>query len=126
MFVSVAPSETKSEGSPQSVSGVYIWRRPHWETLDHIDSTKFAVVAGQTAHARGIAPFATPTLTFLKLAFGAGQTDEEIRSRPDWKFLSAKSRQEMAGPRNQYWGDPPPEARRMRYVSARNAISREK
>src|SRR6188474_1938052 len=48
---------------PQSVSGVYIWRRPHWETLDHIDSTKFAVVAGQTAHAKGIAAFATPTLT---------------------------------------------------------------
>ena len=107
---------------PQSVSGVYIWRRPHWETLDHIDSTRFAVVAGQTSHAKGVAAFATPTLTFLKLAFGTGQADEEIRSRPDWKFLSAKSREEMAGPRNAYWKDPPPEARRMRFVSTRSAI----
>ena len=107
---------------PQSVSGVYIWRRPHWETLDHLDDTRFAVVAGRTARAKGVAAFATPTITFLKLAFGTGQTDDELQARPDWKFLSAKSRGEMAGPRNAYWKDPPPEARRMRFVGARNAI----
>ena len=105
----------------RSVSGTDVWRRANWESLDRIDDSKIAAAAGRTARAPGLASWSTPTLTFLELAFGVGQSDEEIRTRPDWKFLSAKSRDEMAGPRQTFWSPPPSEERRRRYVAVRDA-----
>jgi imidazolonepropionase-like amidohydrolase len=105
----------------RSVSGTDVWRRANWESLDRIDDAKIAAAAGRTARAPGLASWSTPTLTFLELAFGVGQSDDEIHTRPDWRFLSAKAREEMAGPRQAFWSPPPSEERRRRYVAVRDA-----
>lgn len=102
-----------------SVSGVSVWRMPNWESMDHIDESKIEQVAKATVRA-GV--WSCPTLTFLKLAFGTGQTDEEIRNRPDYRFIPQKLRDEMAGPRGRYWSAPPTEQRRMQYVRVRNKL----
>jgi imidazolonepropionase-like amidohydrolase len=102
-----------------SVSGVSVWRMPNWASMDYIDESKIERVAKATVKA-GV--WSCPTLTFLKLAFGTGQTDEEIRNRPDYRFIPQKLRDEMAGPRQRYWSAPPTEQRRMQYVRVRNKL----
>jgi imidazolonepropionase-like amidohydrolase len=103
-----------------SVSGVYVWQPRAWATVDHLDFAKIPEVARATA-AAGV--FSTPTLTFLKRAFGTGQSDQEIRARPDWRLLPASLREEMEGPRARFWGSPPSPERRARYVEARNRMT---
>lgn len=102
-----------------SVSGTSVWRMPNWESMDYIDEQKIQRVARETVKA-GV--WSCPTLTFLKLAFGLGQTDEEIRSRPDYRFIPQKLRDEMAGPRQRFWATAPTEQRRMQYVNVRNRL----
>jgi imidazolonepropionase-like amidohydrolase len=102
-----------------SVSGTSVWRMPNWESMDYIDESKIQQVARDTVKA-GV--WSCPTLTFLKLAFGQGQTDEEIRTRPDYRFIPQKLRDEMAGPRQRFWATPPTEKRRMQYVNVRNRL----
>jgi imidazolonepropionase-like amidohydrolase len=102
-----------------SVSGVSVWRMPNWESLDYIDERKIAEVTAATAKAR---VWSCPTLTFLKLAFGTGQSDEEIRARPDYRFIPPKLREAMAGPRQRFWSSPPLEKRRQQFVRVRNQL----
>jgi imidazolonepropionase-like amidohydrolase len=102
-----------------SVSGVSVWRMQNWASLDHIDERKIDEVARATAQA-GI--FTCPTLTFLKLAFGTGQSDEAIRTRPDYRFIPPRLREEMTGPRERFWSAPPSEARRQQFVRVRNQL----
>lgn len=102
-----------------SVSGTSVWRMPNWESMDYIDENKIQQVARATVKA-GV--WSCPTLTFLKLAFGLGQTDEEIRNRPDYRFIPQKLRDEMAVPRQHFWATPPSEKRRMQYVNVRNRL----
>jgi imidazolonepropionase-like amidohydrolase len=103
----------------QSVSGVSVWRMPNWESLDYIDEKKINEVAAATVKAK---VWTCPTLTFLKLAFGTGQTDDEIRTRPDYRFIPTRLRDEMAVPRSRFWAHPPTEKRRMQYVNVRNKL----
>lgn len=103
----------------ESVSGVSVWRMRNWPSLDHVDESKIIKVAQETAKA-GV--WTCPTLTFLKLAFGVGQSDEEIRGRPDYRFIPEKLRKEMAEPRERFWSSPPSEARRKQFVSVRNKL----
>jgi imidazolonepropionase-like amidohydrolase len=102
-----------------SVSGTSVWRMPNWESMDYIDENKIQQVAKATVKA-GV--WSCPTLTFLKLAFGTGQTDEEIQTRPDYRFIPQKLRDEMAGPRQHFWQAPPTAERRQKYVSVRNKL----
>ena len=106
----------------RSVDGVDVWRMANWASLDNIDDTKIARVAGATAHAAGWGRWSTPTLTFLERAFGTGQSDEEVTSRPDYRFFPAAIREEMSGPRRQFWSAPPSDARRKRFVAVRNRL----
>ncbi len=102
-----------------SVSGVSVWRMPNWESMDYIDERKIQQVAKATVKA-GV--WSCPTLTFLKLAFGLGQADDEIRNRPDYRFIPQKLRDEMAGPRQRFWSAPPSAERRKQYVEVRNKL----
>jgi len=104
-----------------STSGVNVWNPKAWDSIDVLDETKISGLAKQAVKAN---PYSVPTLTFLKVAFGIGQVDEEIISRPDYRFLPKKIRDEMAGPRNAFWsGNRTPEAgRRLRYVELRDKI----
>ena len=53
-----------------------------------------------------------PTLKVFKKAFAMGQTDEEIRARPDWNLMPPEDRKLYLGAREKYWARPASEARR--------------
>src|SRR5262249_7982355 len=64
-----------------SVSDRGVFRLKNWESLDYVDDKKIPEIARATAAAR---VWTTPTLTMFKYAFGLGQSDAEIRARPEW------------------------------------------
>ena len=102
-----------------STSGVAVWNRAAWNSLDVLDESKIAALTKRAVKANR---YSVPTLTFLKLAFGIGQSDSDIKNRPDYNFLPDRIRSEMAVPRNRFWSQPPSEKRRKRYVELRNKI----
>ncbi|MGH9942423.1 MAG: amidohydrolase family protein [Pyrinomonadaceae bacterium] len=105
-----------------SVSNVGLFRKQNWESLDYIDERKVKQLARATARA-GV--YSTPTLTFFKIVYGDGTTDEEIRSRPDYQFYPRKMRDQWHGALKRIWTNPPTEARRREYVRVRNQLVRE-
>ncbi|MCO6511987.1 MAG: amidohydrolase family protein [Aridibacter famidurans] len=109
----------EGSGLAGSTSGVFVWRPEAWESLDVLDEKKIPELARLTAEK---SLFTVPTLTFLKRAFGTGQTDEEIAESPDHGFIPDRIREEMGGPRAQFWKNPPAEARRKKYVEYRNKL----
>ena len=102
-----------------SVSDRGLFKPKNWESLDWIDDAKIERIAGKTARA-GI--YTCPTLTVFKKAFALGQSEEEIRSRPDWNIMPAELRKLYLGAREKYWGQAASEERRMRYVEVRNRL----
>jgi imidazolonepropionase-like amidohydrolase len=105
-----------------SVSNVGLFRKENWESLDHIDERKVRQIAWATAKA-GV--YSTPTLTFFKITFGTGTTDEEIRARPDYRFYTKKMRDTWHAALKRIWANPPSEARRREYVRVRNQLVKE-
>ncbi len=67
-----------------SVSGRGLFKRENRASLDRADDAKVERLAGATARAGS---FTCPTLTVFKKAFGLGQSEEEISSRPDWGIM---------------------------------------
>jgi imidazolonepropionase-like amidohydrolase len=104
-----------------SLSGIGIWQRPNWESLEHIDESKIADLAQATAIA-GV--WNTPTLAFLNSSFGTGRSDREVEESPDYRFVSAEVREELLLGRGVFWSNPPPEEQRLRYVDLRNRLTR--
>lgn len=102
-----------------SVSDRGLFRPKNWESLDWIDARKVERIAGETARS---GTFTCPTLTVFKKAFALGQTEEEIRSRPDWSIMPADLRRLYLGAREKYWAQAASEERRMRYVEVRNRL----
>jgi imidazolonepropionase-like amidohydrolase len=102
-----------------SVSDRSLFQLKNWESLDHLDDNKVAQIAKATAGAR---VWTTPTLTMFKFAFALGQSDEEIRSRPEWSMMPPTHRQKYLAAHQRYWKNPPAEARRRRYVEVRNRL----
>ena len=103
----------------ESVSNYGVFRPQNWESLDWIDDAKVARIAGETARA-GI--WSAPTLHVFNTAFAKGQSDEELRSRPDWNLMPTWWRAGYSRARERYWQTPASDARRMRYVEVRNAL----
>jgi imidazolonepropionase-like amidohydrolase len=113
-----APSRT-------SVSNFAVFPGKNWESLDHIDDAKILALAGATARA-GV--WSGPTLTIFNRAFAIGETDEEIRSRPDWTMIPPKFRAGYLAARERYWKGPNAayrtEPRRRRFVEVRNRLTK--
>ena len=103
----------------ESVSDRGLFHPRSWESLDWIDDAKVQRIAGETARA-GI--FTCPTLTVFKTAFALGQSEEEIRARPDWGTMPPAMRELYLGAREKYWANAASEARRRRYVEVRNSL----
>lgn len=112
-----------ADGAPMtgSVTNYFVYRRPNWESLDWIDDAKLDSLARETVRA-GV--WNSPTLTFFERAFGTGQSDEEIRARPDYAVLPEALRRPMYEGRDYFWNNPPSEARRRRYVEVRDRLVR--
>lgn len=105
--------------SRDSLSDRGVFRPRNWDSLDYIDDKKLAELAEATAKAR---VWTTPTLTIPKHAFALGQSDAELRARPDWKLQPAKHREMFLKAHARYWQNPPAESRRHKYVEIRNRI----
>jgi imidazolonepropionase-like amidohydrolase len=105
-----------------SVSDVGLFTKANWESLDYIDEAKVKKIARATADA-GV--YSTPTLTFFKITFGTGASDEEIRARPDYRFVPPKLRESWFAAGKRIWASPPSEARRREYVRVRNRLVKE-
>lgn len=106
----------------ESVSDVGLFRPKNWESLDYVDEAKVRQLARETARA-GV--YSTPTLTFFKITFGTGTTDEEIRARPDYRFYTPQMRERWHAAIKRIWANPPAEARRREYVRVRNLLVKE-
>ncbi|HSA54054.1 MAG TPA: amidohydrolase family protein [Gemmatimonadaceae bacterium] len=100
-----------------------LFRLNNWRSMDYIDDAKIARVAGATARA-GV--YSTPTLAVFNTAFAKGQSEAEIRARPDWQVLTEAHRTGYLRALRQYWAPANDSvrtpARRQRYVQVRNAI----
>lgn len=105
-----------------SVSNIGLFRKQNWESLDYIDERKVREIARATAKA-GV--YSTPTLTFFKINYGNGTSDEEIRARPDYRFYSPKMRAAWHAALKRIWTNPPTEARRREYVRVRDQLVKE-
>jgi imidazolonepropionase-like amidohydrolase len=108
--------------SRTSVSDINLFRLENWDSLDHVDDAKVAEIARATAAAR---VWTTPTLTLFKLAFGVGQSDDEMRGRPEWRLQPPKHLAAYLGAHRKFWANPPTEARRRRYIEVRNQLVKE-
>jgi imidazolonepropionase-like amidohydrolase len=102
-----------------SVSDRGLFRLKNWESLDYVDDAKVARIAGATARAGN---YTCPTLTVFKKAFALGQSEEEIKARPDWGIMPPELRALYLGAREKYWKNPATEARRMRWVQVRDRL----
>jgi len=108
-----------SAPSRVSVSDLGLFRLRNWETLDHVDDAKVARIAGATARS---GTYTTPTLNMFKAAFGIGESDSAITSRPDWDMMPAAWRRGYLNARRRFWNNPPSPERRRRYVEVRNRM----
>jgi imidazolonepropionase-like amidohydrolase len=104
-----------------SVSNYGVFQPKNWETLDYIDDAKVGAIAEATARAR---VWSTPTLTIFNTAFALGESDQQMRSRPDWRMIPPDVRALYLGARTKYWRTAATEARRRRYVQVRNELTR--
>ena len=101
----------------------YVFNPKNWVSLDYVDDRKIAQIAGATARAR---TWSSPTLNVFNKAFADRETDEEIRSRPDWNMMPPGLRAGYLQARERYWSAANAvertEARRKRYVDVRNRL----
>lgn len=102
-----------------SVSDLGVFNPRNWQSLDYVDYKKIEQIADATVRAR---VWTCPTMTLFKKAFAQGQSDAEIRARPDWNLQPAKHRVLYLTAHERYWKNPPSEARRRRYIEVRNRI----
>lgn len=112
------------EGAPmkRSVSGGGIFRPENWESIDYIDEPKIRKLAELTAKS---GTYSTPTLNFWKVTFGVGASDDEIKAYPDFPFAPPYMRDAWFAAGKRIWASPPSEARRKRFIQARNLMVKE-
>jgi imidazolonepropionase-like amidohydrolase len=98
-----------------SVSDRGLFRLKNWESLDYVDDAKVDRIARAGS-------YTCPTLTVFKKAFALGQSEEEIKARPDWGIMPPEMRALYLGAREKYWKNPASETRRMRWVQVRDRL----
>jgi imidazolonepropionase-like amidohydrolase len=108
-----------SAPSRVSVSDRGVYRAENWVSLDHLDERKLARIAGLTARS---GTYTTPTLTIFKNAYGLGIEEQMVRSWPDWRMYPPAVRDLWLRVRARYWSNPAGEARRHKWVAARNQL----
>ena len=106
-----------------SVTQYGVFRLQNWKSLDYIDDTKLARLAGATARAGA---WSSPTLNVFNTAFAGKETDAAIRGRPDWNMIPPSVREPYLRARERYWAPANDSvrtaARRARYIEVRNKL----
>jgi len=105
-----------------SLSGGGMFRRENWQSVDHLDDAKIVKIAQDTAKA-GI--YSTPTLNFWQVTFGKGASDEEIKARPDFRFVPERLVKPWFDAGHRIWANPPAAEQRKKFLRARNMLVRE-
>jgi imidazolonepropionase-like amidohydrolase len=108
--------------SRRSVSNYDVFRPENWQSLDFMDQGKLREIARETASS---GTYTTPTLAIPKFAFALGQTDDEIRGRPEWVLMPPRARALYLRANDRYWKTAASEERRRRYVAIRDRLVRE-
>jgi imidazolonepropionase-like amidohydrolase len=108
--------------SRRSVSNYDVFRPENWASLDFIDPAKLREIAAETARS---GTYTTPTLTIPKVAFALGQTDDEIRARPEWALMPPKTRALYLRAHERYWKTAATAERRRQYADTRNRLVKE-
>jgi imidazolonepropionase-like amidohydrolase len=108
--------------SRRSVSNYDVFRPENWQSLDFMDQGKLRDIARETASS---GTYTTPTLTIPKFAFAVGQTDNQIRARPEWVLMPPKTRALYLRANDRYWKTAASEERRRRYVAIRDQLVKE-
>lgn len=113
-----------SEDSPNSisVSSFGLYRKPYWETLNFIDSTKLQKMVDKTCASDS---WNIPTQRFFISSFGLGRPEQEVLQSPEYELLSEEVKGELLRVRKNYWADPPPEELRQKFVATRRQLIRD-
>jgi hypothetical protein len=108
-----------------SVTQYNVYTLKNWESLDYVLDAKLDSLGGATARAGA---WSTPTLTLFNVFFAIGESEEEIRGRPDWQLIPDKFRTALMRARTRYWNPAAAtvrtDARRKRYVEIRNRAAK--
>ena len=103
----------------ESVSDRGLFRLKNWESLDYVDDAKVESDRRGDRARRRTSP--ARRCRVFKTAFALGQSEEEVKARPDWSIMPADMRALYLGAREKYWANPATEARRMRWVEVGTA-----
>jgi imidazolonepropionase-like amidohydrolase len=116
----------RADSAPADIpvlSNYGIYRMSAWRALDHMDDRKVDALAGRIARA-GV--WTVPTLAVFNTAFAKGQTEAEVKARPDWAVSPPKWRDLYTRASTRYWSDSArmvrTDARRARFVAVRNRL----
>jgi imidazolonepropionase-like amidohydrolase len=115
----------RADSSPVThvLSNYGVFRLAAWPVLDHMDDRKVDALAGAVARA-GV--WSVPTLAVFNTAFALGQTEAEVKARPDWRLLPPAQRTLYLRANARYWSDSArlvrTDARRRRFVDVRNRL----
>ena len=104
------------------MSNYDVFKPENWQSLDFMDQGKLREIARVTANS---GTYTSPTLTIPKYAFALGQTDNEIRARPEWVLMPPKTRALYLRANERYWKTAASEERRKRYVAIRDQLVKE-
>lgn len=108
-----------SAASRPSLSDRGVFMPARWPTIELVDDAKVERFAGQVARAGA---WVTPTQNVFTKAFGIGQTDEEMRGRPDWQMIPQHVRAPYLNARTRYWSTAAAERHRLRWVQVRSRL----
>jgi hypothetical protein len=114
------PDTTYNYG--MSVSDMGIWRKPNWETVDHLDEKRIPALVQQVKNA-GI--YVTPTNYFFLSSFGKSMAEEVIKNKPDYAYIPANILEERWDIRKRYWDNAPTDDRLKKYVHLRRQMTKE-
>lgn len=109
-------------GGAAELSGVSLWTKDNWNSLQEIDEGRIREVVRATVDAE---VWNTPMLASVEAAFAIGDRGGEGEHSPAGRFVSAGVRAALHEARGPHGGDPPPEALRRRYLELRKRIVRE-
>jgi len=105
----------------QSVSDMNIWKENAWKTVPYLDETKIDMLVEKVKQAN---ISVTPTNYFFFSSFGIGMSDEEYKSKPDYRFIPEDLKKERWLIKEHYQKLNIPQESRERYVALRQKITR--
>ncbi|WP_336517238.1 amidohydrolase family protein [Pollutibacter soli] len=113
------PDTTYNHG--QSVSDMNLWRRNAWATVPYLDENKIPALAKMVKDA-GI--YVTPTNYFFFSCFGTVSSDEDYKTKPDYRYIPAAILPERWSIKRRFADNAPPVESQKKYIYLRMKITK--